>query len=494
MKPKTKKINWLLALTLLFPITACIDGPNIAEGGIGGTGIGSGSISGFGSIFVNGIKYDVNSADIFIEGSLASESELDLGMVVSIQGSFDPDSLEGKATQIDYQPNIIGNVDSVNIATKFIIVEGQTVTVDALTVFHGTDLVSLTAGTRVTVSGLPNRSGNLVARYVAVRSNFQASEIGDPNNGVSSASEPTFDPTDSANFSTSSITIEGKVSALDPFSTSFLLGARQVDYSQASVAPDVLANGVKVRVSGDATQTTMAARKISLASPLLSGQDGTVYALDGYVQNTPNNNILINGNEVLLTAATKVTNGRISTLRQDDHIQVIGRFNSDNSLIAESVTFLNSASVRIEAEIELIDRNRITLAGIPTTVSSRTIMLDSSAERIRRFSTGDLRIGEKLIVHGTSDNNIEVVLSRLERKDTLQNTILEGPVNTITVETSFDILGTTIDTTNISIYQDRDGQDISSSEFFNTLLEGDVIQVIGSRNGSIFQASEVKAM
>lgn len=56
--------------------------------GIGGTGFSStGTIDGTGSIFVNGVRYDIDDAEIFVNGEPATEADLKLGMVVVVAGT-----------------------------------------------------------------------------------------------------------------------------------------------------------------------------------------------------------------------------------------------------------------------------------------------------------------------------------------------------------------------------------------------------------------------
>ena len=49
---------------------------NIAGVSTGGTGITSGPVTGFGSIFVNGIEFGTDDADIYVNGDPADETAL----------------------------------------------------------------------------------------------------------------------------------------------------------------------------------------------------------------------------------------------------------------------------------------------------------------------------------------------------------------------------------------------------------------------------------
>ena len=71
-------------------VSVSTDG-SVAGGGIGGTGISSGPIDGFGSIFVNGIEFEIGSALIVVDGVDSAEADLRLGMVVRVCGSWEAD-------------------------------------------------------------------------------------------------------------------------------------------------------------------------------------------------------------------------------------------------------------------------------------------------------------------------------------------------------------------------------------------------------------------
>ncbi len=57
------------------------------SGGGTATPVGSSStvgvLTGFGSVFVNGVEFETSGADISVDGTSASENELEVGMVVN---------------------------------------------------------------------------------------------------------------------------------------------------------------------------------------------------------------------------------------------------------------------------------------------------------------------------------------------------------------------------------------------------------------------------
>ncbi len=76
-------------------------------GGIGGSGMtSSGSISAFGSIFVNGVEYETNGAMITVDGDSATEADLGLGMVVLVIGTVNDDGVTGTAEQVIFDDEV----------------------------------------------------------------------------------------------------------------------------------------------------------------------------------------------------------------------------------------------------------------------------------------------------------------------------------------------------------------------------------------------------
>ena len=131
--------------------------------GSGGTGASftSGSITGFGSVIVGGVRYDDSSARVEDdEGAERSATDLRLGMVADIDATGD---YGGKAVaqSIRFRSELIGPVTAINTATPSITVLGQRVAVLATTVF---DSASLPGTNHDTITG-----HNVVADYYAAR-------------------------------------------------------------------------------------------------------------------------------------------------------------------------------------------------------------------------------------------------------------------------------------------------------------------------------------
>ena len=73
-----------------------------------------GYITGFGSVYVNGVEYETAGASYEVDDrSGSSDADLAVGMVVKIQGSVNPDGRSGTADSISYDDDIEGLVEGL---------------------------------------------------------------------------------------------------------------------------------------------------------------------------------------------------------------------------------------------------------------------------------------------------------------------------------------------------------------------------------------------
>lgn len=160
-------------------LTGCGGGSDVAGLSSGGTGsFTSGTISGLGSIIVNGIRYNDDNASVISrddDNNTAFGRALKVGMVVSIQGS----SVTAAATANGTATAIASKISCgsewqgpvSNIASSSFDMLGLTVDVLASTVFEGaaTQLAGLTTSHFVEVHGYVDQTtGHLQATYVEV--------------------------------------------------------------------------------------------------------------------------------------------------------------------------------------------------------------------------------------------------------------------------------------------------------------------------------------
>jgi hypothetical protein len=122
--------------------------------GTGGTGIfTTGAITGFGSVRINGIKFDDLQAAVQMDGLVATSNDLRVGMVAAVQGLRAADLTLGTASSIEVWSIARAPVTRVT-ATDFTLA-GMTVQTDVDTSFYGVaGLSGLQPDQWVTVWGL----------------------------------------------------------------------------------------------------------------------------------------------------------------------------------------------------------------------------------------------------------------------------------------------------------------------------------------------------
>ncbi len=190
----------------------------------------SGPITGFGSIIVNGVRFDDSSASVSDDdGNSRRSDDLRLGMVADVTGSAITDDGSGsrsKARSIRFGSEIVGPVFSVAADGKSLVVLGQTVQVTATTLFDDRlagGLGGLVAGTSVVeVHGLIDAA---TGAYIATR--------------IEPESNPLV------------FKLRGAVSNIDKTARTFRIGAGTETISYAAIAataPAALDNGLMVRV------------------------------------------------------------------------------------------------------------------------------------------------------------------------------------------------------------------------------------------------------
>ncbi len=137
--------------------------------GTGGTGIYvAGSISGFGSVILGGIKFDDTAASVTVDGAIATPAALRLGMVAEVLGERSKSlPAQGVASSIDVWSIARGLVTDRS-SGGLVIVAGMNVRIDANTVLDGiNDQTSLTEDVPVMVWGLQAAGGIWTATRVA---------------------------------------------------------------------------------------------------------------------------------------------------------------------------------------------------------------------------------------------------------------------------------------------------------------------------------------
>ena len=193
-----------------------------------------GTITGFGSVYVGETKFETNNANIYRDDDLVSQDDLRIGMLVTVEGTYDEDDDVGYAEKIIYDKTLKGPITHITInatepATKVLEIMGQQVIVKkGETKFENTSFEDLAEGMLIEVSGYFDSSDAIQATYIEKESDDFDSDHDE-------------------------IEIEGYLSELDMDERTFMLNGYLVNYRHAdfgSLSPFDLEDGMFVEVEG----------------------------------------------------------------------------------------------------------------------------------------------------------------------------------------------------------------------------------------------------
>ena len=308
-----RALQILLAATALL-LTSC--GPGSQVAGIEGTGAPSpvtatGPVTGFGSIFVNGVEFATTGAAIQIDDQPGTESQLAIGEVVTVTGTLNTNNTTGTATHVTFRGNVLGPVAQVDVPTDTFVELGQTVLVTANTVFdpgiQPQQVSGVKTGDRYEVSGFPDSSGQIVASRV------QLAATG------------------------TTLRVTGVLQGLNTSTSVFQINALSVDYSAATVH-GTLAEGGLVDVEGDSLNASgaLSATTVTVLPPP-GGAPNSRGEVEGVITSFNSvSDFVVNGVHVTTNANTLFQLNGI-TLGVDVRVDVEGSYDSSGTLVAASV-------------------------------------------------------------------------------------------------------------------------------------------------------------
>jgi hypothetical protein len=474
MKP-FKLIQHAALLALIAVVTSCGGGGSNVAAGIGGTGqIASGSITKFGSIFVNGVEYDIDAASCSVDGSDVTgncQANLALGMVVTVVGTVADTT--GSASSVVFDANVSGPVSGLTPSpdglTKTLSILGVSVTVDtASSVFDdstpGFSFATLANDNVVKVSGFLDTSGALQATYVAKTA-------------------------DTVNFGTSAVKIKGSaanVTGSGGLGDAFTLNGITVTILPGADLSDlpggVVSAGTFVAVSGVVTSnTSVGANKIELASPTV-GKDGDEVSVEGLVSGFSGDlgNFLVAGRVVDASGAS--FEPASPQLADGLKVEVEGRI-SGTTLVADKVEGRGS-EIKIDAVVSTRTSSTLTVllgdGSVTVNVDNQTRIEDSTGG-IENPGLSDLNSGDFVQIRGfLSDSGITAAEIHRESAD---NVILQGPVDSFDSGASVTILGVTFFTDLGTEFDDSSDNTITSADFYAALAPGDLVKIEDNQPG-----------
>src|SRR3984893_18671715 len=129
------KVIPTILLAAAAALVACGGGSGLSRAPPSGSApvMSTGTITGFGSIYVNGVHFKTTNATIRKNGQVVAQSALKVGEIARIKGSENHSDGTGSADSVDVDENVVGPIST--IGTDTLTVLGQTVKIDAGTSF-----------------------------------------------------------------------------------------------------------------------------------------------------------------------------------------------------------------------------------------------------------------------------------------------------------------------------------------------------------------------
>jgi hypothetical protein len=414
-------------------------------GGIGGTGkpaLVLGTVTALGSVQVGGRTYDTSSADIVIDGVSATESDLQLGMVVRLE----VDDSTGAARRVEVEDLIQGPISAIGVDTLTVL--GQVIEVDEQTVFGAgispAGLAGLQPGDLVEVHGFVRGTALIAGRRIE-REN-----------------------------SLSEYRVTGFAASIDTTLRTFAIGSQAIDYASADtsdLAGGHPTSGQLVQVRGLVMLTMAGAIDATdvRGGELEDEEDNDQVEVEGFVSAIVSpTRFLLGGIPVVTTAGTLYEGGTAAEVVAGVLLEVEGALVS-GVLSAREIQF--KESIRLESDIASVSGNMITLAGLPgvsIVVNSATAYEDDAS------SLGDLQVGDHVEIRGRMSGATLVTATQIKETGAKTDLRLRGPVDPGASDPLFSILGVSIDTTGLSdaAFEGEDDQVLGRAGFFSAIASG----------------------
>lgn len=463
-------------------ITACGGGgPSI--GGIDGSGapavagtMSSGTITGFGSVIVNGVHYNSDKAKILINDQIANEDNLRAGYHVKITGKVNSNG-SSTADLIEFYPNLIGPISQLDLVTQELTVLNQRVRVSGSTIFDAAItpnfLSGLKVGDVVLVSGFADDNGIAATRIELAK--------------------------------TASRQVMGYVTDLNPGLFTFTLKNQAVNYSGASLtnfASNQIAFGNLVVVSGTLDEKgTLQAKTITKINNTLDKDIKTVET-EGFVTRYESSaNFDVAGVTWATNAQTTFENGTSENLAQGVALSIKGELNLSGQLIAQKIEFKKLSINEIVGEVTAISitsldpvtMGNLKLNGTSIQTNARTMFEDKGSSNLKRFNFASINLGDFLKVSGYTTLQGGFIATKIEREEFKSETNTEfkltGTISAVGLK-NFTIYDRIVITNSATRIRDNNGKEITEAQFY-LQAAGKRISVEGLLKNGVFTASEI---
>lgn len=390
-----------------------------------------GTVSGFGSIYVNGVHFDTDTAEVEIAGAAASEEALAVGMVVDVVGEIDSAGKTGVAQRIRAERVVRGLIETVTdigSGRKTLQILGQAVYVNEDATITGTSFTELAPGLGVNVSGFVTDHGLITATYIAKQD---------------------------IDVALHTLEVEGYVDTVDEAAGTFGLKNLDVLIGSARFSSGTaqdLAPGRRVHVVGSLAedqQSLLQATHIRfVARAVKSGRSASI---EGVVRDlVAGESFSLQGVQVEMHRA-RIENGTVEEVETGAQVIAFGPL-EQGVLQAERIRIKPLNTERFRGTVTDIDpqNNTFILLDTEFLVTRYTQFKDESRAMERYFNLESLRSGEEVEVFAVdTEDGLQVTRITRRDSDTGPRERLRGTPSQLSEDRSFYIDDVFVDATNV---------------------------------------------
>ncbi len=474
MRGLGKRISVLAMATLLAGLGACGGGSGGSKDSVTpATGtLSAGVITGFGSVYVDGVRYDTTSAQVTMDGETATQSQLKVGQYVEVKGHA-----QGGAHHADvirYHNVLEGPITSINTVASSFVAMGQTVLLTLDTSLgdniQPASIDGLKIGDVVEVSGIVPAAGAIDATRIDMKPDGGPYEVA---GYVTNLTEATH------RFSINDLVVDYAGANMDDFAT-----------GDPSAGDLVLVKGFTFDPDG-----AFAATRVELRSDdwLMPGQGDVVDVEGTIVEFESATAFKVGGWHVTTTPGTTYENGTVANLADGVMVKVKGAADANGTLVATRICFEQVNTVRIVAQVGKVAADgSIELLGLTVATDDATRYEDRSQLDQRDFGFTDLAVGTWVDVRGYQEpaGSDAVLATRVVRIDPADAVSLRGPFGQ-PVRPDFHILSVLVKTTDATKFRLEGNVVLTLDQFFTT-ADGQLVEAWGSWSGTALTAERVE--
>ncbi len=479
MKGRINRLSLLAVMALLVGLGACSSSDSSKDTNppppppVTTSVVTNGVITGFGSVYVGGVRYGTDDSSVTMDDRPADPLQLKVGQYVELKGHEHADGGHD-AEVIRYHNVLEGPINRIDAVAGSFVVMGQTVRVTLETVFGDgivpASIEGLAVDDVVEVSGIVPADGVIDATRIDVKPDGGPYDVSAYVTGVSVAAHR------------------------------FDLNALVVDYSSANMEDFVAGDpavGDLVKVTGFTflADGAFVATHVELRSDdYLAAGPGDVVEIEGVVEDFASaTDFRVAGWKVTTTGTTTYEHGTAASLADGVLVKVKGVENADGVLVAQKIAFREVSTIRIVAQLDALSLSgHLQLLGIDVTVADNTVFRDMSALALREFGLDDLAIGNWLDVRGYEqpEGSGAVIATQVVRIDPASDVRVRGPFRDPS-RPSFDILSVLVTTSSSTRFVLEGNVRITADEFF-AQAPGELVEAWGTWSAPVLSAQRVE--